>query len=44
MSMDKQPHRVLYLVESWQETDGTLKLSNLKMVSRKTVYKGVERV
>ena len=29
MSMDKQPHRVLYLVESWQETDGTPNLDNL---------------
>lgn len=43
MTMDKQLHRMLYLLESQQETDGTIKLSNLKVVSRETIYKGVER-
>lgn len=41
MPRDKQLHEMLYSLESQQETDGTFKLSNLKAVSKETIYKGV---
>lgn len=39
MSVDKQLHGMLYLLESRQETDGTFKISNLKMISTETFTK-----
>lgn len=43
MPKDKQLHEMLHSLESQQETDGTFKLSNLKVVSKETIYKGVGR-
>lgn len=44
MPKDKQLHGVFYLLESQQETDGTFKVSNLKVVSKETINKGAGRV
>lgn len=44
MPMYKQLHGMLYLLESQQETDGTFKLNNLKVVGRDAIYEGVGRV
>lgn len=44
MPMGKQLHGMLYSLKSQEETDGIFKLSNLKVVSKETIYKGVGRV
>ena len=43
MPMDKQLYGMLYPLESQQETDGTFRLSHLKVVDGETVYGGVGR-